>query len=87
MSTSKQQHKRYYRETHGRSVFDGNPTLVLNRYRTPRAYADAVSQVLAAFHSGTPFNRAVDQISALDPAHLNRNKLAEYTLKTIANDY
>ncbi len=36
--------------------------------------------------SGTPFNRAVDQVIAFYP-DLNRNKLAEHTLKWIANQY
>lgn len=77
----------YTKETFGKSVFDGSPTLVLNHYRVPNGYHKAVKAVLDAFHSGTPFNRAVDQIAESDPGHINRNKLAEHTLKSIANDY
>lgn len=80
-------HNYYRKEVHGKSVFDDNPTLIINRYRTPNGYYQAVNDVLTAFHSGIPFNRAVDQVYSLDSTHLNRNKLAEHTLKTIANDY
>ena len=77
----------YRKQVITKSAFDNNPTLIINHYHTPAVYSKAVSEVLNAFHSGTPFNRAVDQVFALDPHHLNRNKLAEHTLKTIANDY
>lgn len=90
MSTKRQPnryHNPYTKQVVSKSAFDDNPTLIINHYRTPHAYARAVSDVLTAFRSGIPFNRAVDQVSALDPHHLNRNKLAEHTLKTIANDY
>lgn len=81
-------HNRHYKtQFYGKSIFDGSPTLVLNRYRVPKAYKQAVSDVLKAFHNGVPFNQAVDKVAALDPDHINRNKLAEHTLKTIANDY
>ena len=79
--------RRYVKERHGKSVFDNNPTLTINRYRVPSTYKTAVSDVITAYRHGIPFNRAVDQTHALDPHHLNRNKLAEHTLKTIANDY
>lgn len=78
---------RYKKETVGKSIFDDNPTLILNRYWTPKTYASAVEDVLNAYKQGIPFNRAVDQVATLDPHHLNRNKLAEHALKTIANDY
>lgn len=89
MSSSKKHNYNnpYRKQVVTKSAFDNNPTLIINRYRTPSTYRKAVSDVLTAFHSGTPFNRAVDQVFALDPNHLNRNKLAEHTLKTIANDY
>lgn len=91
MSQTKQHRKRYTKHYQqkviSKSAFDDSPTLIINEYRTPKPYANAVTDVLAAFHSGIPFNRAVDQVSSLDSHHLNRNKLAEHTLKTIANDY
>ncbi len=80
-------HSRYRKECHGKSVFDGKPTLIINRYHTPNGYYEAVQNVITAYKSGTPFNKAVDQVYSIDPNHLNRNKLAEHTLKTIANDY
>lgn len=84
----KNKKNRYYRkESFGKSVFNGKPTLIINHYLVPASYRHAVLDVLTAFKSGIPFNRAVDQVYALDPNHLNRNKLAEHTLKTIANDY
>lgn len=87
--TSKYKSNRYYRtETFGKSVFDDKPTLILNHYRVPNTYKNAVSDVLEAYRlNGIPFNRAVDQVYALNPTNLNRNKLAEHTLKTIANDF
>lgn len=87
MSQNKQHSKNYTTKRFGKSLFDGNPTLTVNCYRTPKPYAQAVTDVLTAFHAGIPFNRAVDQVTALDPHHINRNKLAEHALKTIANDY
>lgn len=87
MSKSKNHYHRYNRESFGKSVFDDRPTLTINRYRTPIAYKDAVADVIKAFKHDIPFNRAVDQVAALDPNHINRNKLAEHALKTIANDY
>ena len=81
------QNNRYRKQKIGKSVFDGSPTLTLNHYWLPKTYRDAVSDVITAYKNGIPFNRAVDQVAALDPNHINRNKLAEHTLKTIANDY
>lgn len=78
---------RYTQEKYGKSVFDDSPTLTINRYHTPNGYKRAVQDVISAYKNDVPFNRAVDQVCALDPNHLNRNKLAEHTLKTIANDY
>lgn len=83
----KHRNSRYTQERYGRSVFDDSPTLIINRYHTPNGYHRAVCDVLTAYKSGIPFNRAVDQVTALDPHHINRNKLAEHALKTIANDY
>lgn len=80
-------HRNYKKEAFGKSIFDGNPTLIVNRYLVPRSYRDAVSNVLTAFRSGISFNKAVDQVAALDFEHINRDKLAEHALKTIANDY
>ena len=88
MSKHKPYAKSYYRkEVRAKSVFDDSPTLIINRYHTPNGYRDAVTNVITAYKSGIPFNKAVDQVTALDPTHINRNKLAEHTLKTIANDY
>lgn len=88
MSKHNQHARSHYRkEVRSKSAFDDSPTLIINRYHTPNGYYDAVQDVLTAFKSGIPFNRAVDQVYALDSTHLNRNKLAEHTLKTIANDY
>lgn len=78
---------KYRTETYGKSVFDDSPTLIVNRYWTPKPYRIPVNDVITAFKSGVSFNRAVDQVAALDPIHINRNKLAEHALKTIANDY
>lgn len=78
---------RYKRRTYGKSVFDDNPTLILNRYWLPKTYVDPVNKVIAAFKAGIPFNKAVDQVAALYPHTVSRNKLAEHTLKYIANDY
>lgn len=82
-----QQHKRYRTEVLGRSIFDGSPTLTVDRYRVPRTYEDAVKDVITAFKSGIPFNRAVDQVATLEQGRVNRDKLSEHTLKCIANDY
>ena len=77
----------YRPKTYGKSVFDNSPTLVVNRYWIPKSYFNPVNDVLNAYKSGVPFNRAVDQVAALDSDHINRNKLAEHALKSIANDY
>ncbi len=79
--------RKYKPRVIGKSIFDGSPTLIINEYHTPNGYHRAVTDVLTAYRSGIPFNRAIDQVYALDPNHLNRNKLAEHALKTIANDY
>lgn len=77
---------RYRKQRIGKSVFDGNPTLILNHYWLPKQYIEPVHNVFSAMMSGTPFNRAVDQVIRFYP-ELNRNKLAEHTLKWIANQY
>lgn len=88
MSNRKHNYNKHYRkESYGKSVFDDNPTLTINRYHAPNTYFSAVSDVITAYKNGIPFNRAVDQVAALNSNNLNRNKLAEHTLKTIANDY
>ena len=89
MSSSKKHsyNNPYRKQIISKSAFDNNPTLIINRYHTPAVYKDAVQNVITAYKSGIPFNKAIDQVFALDPNHLNRNKLAEHTLKTIANDY
>lgn len=86
-NSKRKKNSRYIKKTFGKSVFDGNPTLILNHYRVPKSYQAAVADVLTAFRSGIPFNRAVDQVYTLDLLHINRDKLAEHTLKFIANDY
>lgn len=81
-------HKSKYRpKVISKSAFDGNPTLIINEYRVPSPYTSAVRDVITAYKHGIPFNKAIDQVTALNPHHINRNKLAEHTLKTIANDY
>lgn len=92
MPKTKQNHhrnlnKNYRKQTFGKSVFDDNPTLTIHRYHVPNAYFDAVKTAITAFKNGIPFNKAVDQVAALYPNTINRNKLAEHTLKYIANDY
>ena len=77
---------RYRRKVRQRSPFDNSPTLITNEYYVPKQYAEAVKLVISARMSGTPFNKAVDHVASAYP-HLNRNKLAEHTLKTIANEY
>lgn len=85
-SEQRKTQKRYKKKVVGKSIFDDSPTLIVNSYRVPNAYRRAVDDVITAYRSGVPFNRAVDQASTIDPAHINRNKLAEHTLRTIAND-
>jgi len=83
----KSKFKRYKKVTYAKSPFDGSPTLVVNRYVIPNQYVTAVADVKTAFRQGIPFNRAVDQVYTLDSEHLNRDKLAEHTLRSIANEY
>ena len=83
--TNKNRH--YRRKSFGKSILDSKPTLILHHYWTPKQYLQPVADVLTAYKAGIPFNRAVDQVYTLDLNHLNRNKLAEHALKTIANDY
>ena len=78
--------KKYKPKVKAKSIFDGNPTLVINRYWLPKPYIEPVSNVIAQFKAGVPFNRAVDQIAILYADTINRDKLAEHTLKYIAND-
>lgn len=77
----------YRQRKYGKSLLDGNPTLILNRYWVPKQYRQPVAGVLSAFRSGTSFNKSVDQVAVVYGDAINRNKLAEHTLKTIANDY
>ena len=49
--------------------------------------SEAYKAVVNAIENGIPFNRAVDQVAALYPKTINRNKLAEHTLRYIANEY
>lgn len=80
-------HKKTIRLDSERSFFDKYPTLTINRYYIPSAYLDAVNLTLQLhYESRFSFNRSVDQASAVYP-NLNRNKIAEHTLKHIANDY
>lgn len=85
--TKKRHKSRYKQRRHGKSVFDGSPTLIVNSYKVPNAYSNAVKDVITAFRNGISFNKAVDQVAALYPRSVSRNKLAEHTLKFIANDY
>lgn len=77
----------YSCQTFGKSLFDGNPTLTLFRYHVPEQYKKPVQKVLSAYKSNTPFNTAVDQVASLYSKSINRNKLAEHALKSIANDH
>lgn len=70
-----------------RSMFDDDPILTTHHFRVPNTYTRAVTDVIRAYKAGIPFNRAVDQVFTLDPSHMNRNRLAEYVLRTIANEY
>ena len=79
-------YKHYTRKTFGKSVFDDSPTLIIYEYRPPNTYKEAVQDVITAFKSNVPFNQAVDQVAALYQDSINRDKLAEHTLKYIAND-
>lgn len=83
---SPHKHPKYKKNVRQRSPFDNSPTLITNDYQPPTRYKDAVTLTLKLFRAGTPFNQAVDQAHSAFP-HTNRNKLAEHTLKTIANDY
>lgn len=78
---------KYKRESFGKSLFDDKPTLIVNRYWLPKPYIEPVNDVITAFKHDVPFNRAVDQVAALYPNIINRNKLAEHTLKFIANQF
>lgn len=79
--------KRYKKRSFGKSVLDGNPTLTLSHYWLPKQYIIPVNMVYTAITHRVPFNSAVDQVATLFPQNINRNKLAEHTLKAIANDY
>lgn len=79
--------RHYKKEVVSKSIFDDNPTLITYQYLVPKPYVSAVQNVIETYKSGTPFNKAVDQVSLLYSNTINRNKLAEHTLKYIANDY
>ena len=79
--------RNYKKKCQGKSVFDDDPLLTVHSYRVPNSYANAVNDVLTAFRSGISFNKAVDQVAALNHHTINRNRLAEHTLRFIANDY
>lgn len=78
---------RYRKKRSGKSVFDGRPTLTLNRYWLPKPYIDPVHDVFVAVKADVPFNRAVDQVALLYADAIDRNKLAEHALKWLANQY
>ena len=80
-------YRKYKAKTVRKSIFDDSPTLIVNDYLVPNAYRDAVTDVITAYRQGISFNRSVDQVHTLYAGKVNRNKLAEYTLRTIANDY
>ena len=80
-------HRHYRKTTVSKSPFDNNPTLIVNDYLIPTPYIKPVSNVITLrVEQRIPFNRAVDQVASIYP-NINRNKLAEHTLKTIANEY
>lgn len=72
-------------DAESKSYFDKYPTLTVNRYWIPKGYLEAVSQTISFYRSGIPFNKAVDEAHKNNPT-LKRNKIAEHTLKRIAND-
>lgn len=78
---------KYKPKVKAKSLFDGNPTLIINRYWLPKPYIDPVHDVIKAYRAGIPFNRAVDQVAIIYADKVQRDKLAEHTLKSIANDY
>lgn len=80
-------YRKYKARTVRKSIFDDSPTLIVNDYLVPNAYRDAVTDVITAYRQGISFNRSVDQVHMLYAGKVNRNKLAEYTLRSIANDY
>lgn len=77
--------RNYRKQSFGKSVLDDSPTLIIHRYYVPHSYSDAVNMVFTALKEGVGFNKACDQVAALYPHTINRNKLAEHTLKFIAN--
>lgn len=91
MSRSKRsRYRKTTTEVKDTSFFGKYPTLTVNQYWIPKVYTDAVKLVIQLYRSGVPFNRAVDQAYAAHPPDqqkISRNKLAEHTLKYIANDY
>ena len=90
---SKNKSKRYHKQTQQLetpgSFFSKYPTITTNKYWIPKTYKDSVELAIQLYRSGISFNKALDQAYAVanDPNHINRNKLAEHTLKSIANDY
>lgn len=86
-SHQRRSHRKYKAKAVQKSIFDDSPTLIVNDYLVPNAYKDAVTDVITAYRQGVSFNRAVDQVHTLYAGRVNRNKLAEYTLRSIANDY
>lgn len=84
---SKVPNGKYKPKVKAKSVFDGNPTLVVNRYWLPKPYIDPVHDVMTAVKNDIPFNKAVDQVAALYFDTISRDKLAEHTLKWLANQY
>lgn len=91
MQTAKRHQRRSYRKYQAKTVrkspFDDSPTLIVNEFHAPRSYEDAIQDVITAYRHDISFNKALDQVAALYAGKVNRNKLAEYALRTIANDY
>lgn len=86
-NNSKRYHKKTVRIDSNHSYFDKYPTLTINRYWIPKPYLDAVHLTIQLYRDHKlSFNKAIDQ-AALTCPNLNRNKIAEHTLKFIANDY
>lgn len=83
--TNKKPNKKSNRKKHG-GFFEKYPNVSVYRYWIPKQYKPAVDLIIEILQPTTSFNKAVDQAADTFP-NLDRNKLAEHTLKYIANDY
>lgn len=86
MSNNKSHRYKKQQVPYDPSYFGKYPSITINKYWIPKSYLDAVHLSVDLFRSGISFNKSLDQAHAVYP-QTNRNKLAEHTLKYIANDY